>query len=517
MIQLSKSRYMAGLQCLKRLWLEVHEPGLKRYDESRRAILDMGAEVGAHAQKLYPRGVLIEEDFRHLPEAIQSTRKAVEEGAVTMFEPAAEHGQVVARADILTRWGGLEDEWDMIEVKSVLAVKEYQVHDMAIQKWIFEGAGYRIRKSALCHINKEYVRQGEIEWRKFFKLSDISAEVARLTPGVGKKVGEFLEIAGESQAPDVPVGSRCHSPYDCPFIHHCWRGLPPDNVFDLCWARGLPDKLYEKGVVLLRDIPDDVKLNKNQKIQVEIAKTGKVVWDDTAVRGFLRQVKYPVQFLDFEADNPTIPLYDGTTPKQKIPFQYSLHILESPGAELIHHAFLGDGVSDPRELLAESLARDLRREGSVVAYSAGYEKEVMLKLADLFPKQAAAFHSAVKRLVDLETPFRNRHIAHPGFRGSSSLKVVLPSLVPEMSYAGLAVPDGMSAVSAYQRMSKPETPAAEKEKIRGDLLQYCGQDTLAMVRLFEVLSQKPVGYGFSGASGNPPDVIEPVPDPDRGT
>ncbi len=43
---LSKSKFMAGWQCLKRLYLEVHQPGLAAEpDEQSLAVFEQGYEV----------------------------------------------------------------------------------------------------------------------------------------------------------------------------------------------------------------------------------------------------------------------------------------------------------------------------------------------------------------------------------------------------------------------------------------------------------------------------------------
>ncbi len=483
-MMLSKSKYTAGLQCVKRLWLEVHKPGLKHYDDWQLARFEQGTDIGVQAQELFPGGVLISEDHRHIPEAMLSTRKAVKDGAKILFEPAAEFGRVMARADVLVNNGG---KWDMVEVKSVTSIKEYQFQDMAIQRWIFEGAGFKMGKSILCHIDREYVRHGDIEWPKFFKMTDITRDVRRLMPGIAKQVQTFLEVADGKKAPDIPIGSRCDTPYGCPFKDHCWKGMPEDNVFTLCGSSAVAERLYHEGIIRITDIPAGTKLGKNQRIQVEAAKTGKKIWKDAEVRNFVEKIEYPIQFLDFEAENPRIPLYDGTFSGQKIAFQYSMHIVEKPGAEPIHHEFLADGKSDPRKALADSLAGVLRDKGSVVAYWAAYEKDVLDGLSVLFPEHGELFRSAIRRMQDLIIPFYRRHIVYPEFQGSASLKVVLPAMIPGMTYDGMEVGDGEAAVRAYQKMRDERTPKEEAEKIRKDLLAYCCQDTMAMVKLFEVL------------------------------
>lgn len=80
--------------------------------------------------------------------------------------------------------------------------------------------------------------------------------------------------------------------------------------------------------------------------------------------------------------------------------------------------------------------------------------------------------------------FRN-HVYHPAFAGSYSLKAVLPALVPEMTYDGMTVSNGQDAGLAWESLTRSSLNVVERDKIRKALLAYCGQDTMALVRLLE--------------------------------
>jgi hypothetical protein len=71
---LSKSRFIAGWQCLKRLYLEVHQPELAdELDEQSMAVFEQGYEVGRWAQKVFPGGVLIEAGHEEMGKAVGAT------------------------------------------------------------------------------------------------------------------------------------------------------------------------------------------------------------------------------------------------------------------------------------------------------------------------------------------------------------------------------------------------------------------------------------------------------------
>ena len=87
-------------------------------------------------------------------------------------------------------------------------------------------------------------------------------------------------------------------------------------------------------------------------------------------------------------------------------------------------------------------------------------------------------------------PLIRKHVYHPEFHGSYSIKSVYPALVPKAGYDDLAISEGGSASAAYVALISPETPAKERKTLRRDLLAYCKRDTEAMVGLFEALRGK---------------------------
>ena len=107
-------------------------------------------------------------------------------------------------------------------------------------------------------------------------------------------------------------------------------------------------------------------------------------------------------------------------------------------------------------------------------------------LASWFPEFADRIGAIQARLFDL-LPVVREHVYHSAFAGSYSIKSVLPALVPEMSYEGMVVANGQQAGVAWESLVRESLDASERDKIRKALLDYCGQDTLAMVRLLDVL------------------------------
>ncbi len=72
--QLSKSRFLAGLQCLKRLYLDCHQPELADpVAAGQQAVFDTGTAVGELARQRFPNGALIAEQYFEHAQAVRST------------------------------------------------------------------------------------------------------------------------------------------------------------------------------------------------------------------------------------------------------------------------------------------------------------------------------------------------------------------------------------------------------------------------------------------------------------
>ncbi|MFZ1979532.1 MAG: DUF2779 domain-containing protein [Bacteroidota bacterium] len=129
-----------------------------------------------------------------------------------------------------------------------------------------------------------------------------------------------------------------------------------------------------KKITAIKDIPLDYHLSDKQAIQVKTIEGGKSYIDKQGIVEFLKQLHYPLFYLDFETFMTAIPMYDNVHPYQVIPFQFSLHLVSSPGSEPKHFSFLADGDVDPRPELLRQLKALLGKEGSIIAYNAGFEK-----------------------------------------------------------------------------------------------------------------------------------------------
>jgi len=483
---LSKSRYISGLQCAKRLWYEVNAyREIPPYDAAAMERFEQGHEVGRLALRLFPGGVEIARDRRRWSTIAAVTQKAMR-ARIPLYEASFVHeGGGACRVDILAPVEG--GAWDLLEVKSSTSVKDVNRADLAFQTWVVRGAGVPLRRSCLVRLDSSYVRQGEIEPDRLFAIEDLTAEIGPLVDLVPPEVGRQQRIVAEPAAPEVAIGPQCTKPNPCPLIPVCWKGVPASSVLDLTRGGAKAWRWFHQGIRDVAAIPANAELSALQRIQVEAARTGEPRIDRVTLGEFLGRLVYPVHYLDFETFQVALPPYEGTRPWQQVPFQYSLQVVDSPGAARRSATFLANGDGDPRPALLESLRAALAPQGSIVAFADQFERQRLRDAANL-PEHREWIDAILPRFVDLLEPFRNFAYYHPAQRGSASLKAVLP-ILGKKGYDGLEIQEGTAAAREYLRSLDPAIAPVERERIRAALLAYCGRDTEGMVEIVAALER----------------------------
>ncbi len=474
---LTKSKYLLGLQCPRWLWVAMNDPSrLPPTDDAIQYKFDEGSKVGELAQSLFPGGVDCQvEGFM---ESIAKSKSMLGSGKV-LFEAGFMAGRCYSRADMLVPVDGM---WDIIEVKMGTSVKDINVEDVAFQKFCYINSGLKIRKCFLLHINNEYVREGEIDVQRLFVKEDITAQVDAIKD-IPERVKALLKII-DGEEPSSNIGKHCSDPYECELMPECWK-FEKGNVFELYNSRGKQFELFSDDILSLGDIPDDFKLTANQQVQKECALSNAAHIDKEKIKGWLDSLQYPLYYLDFETYNTAIPLYDGLRPYQRIPFQFSLHIVTKEGVE--HKMYLGSSGDTRAEFISE-LKKVLGDKGSIITFNQAFEISVIREMASMFPSYKDWSENVIKRVVDLLVPFRNFWYYHPSQCGSASIKKVLPALTGK-SYSDLEISDGGSASLSYIQMVHGGISKEEVEKIRKDLEVYCGLDTEGMIWIVDKLKE----------------------------
>ncbi|MDA8254252.1 MAG: DUF2779 domain-containing protein [Betaproteobacteria bacterium] len=485
MRNLSKSKLMAFRQCPRRVWLEVHRPGLKADTQATEQSYQTGYSVGEVARKLYDpqgMGVTLDVDTVGFPAVFDATQQLLPKRR-PLFEAAFQMPGALALADVLLPQG---QGWRMVEVKSSTSVKDVQLDDIAVQTHIARQSGLNLKSVAIAHVNNDWVYPGEQDYQGLLTEVDVSEQTFARASEAQQWILDAQSIVARTEMPEVRTGAQCGQPYACGFHNHC-ASLEPQAEMPLQWLpRFRAQPWVERGVLDMRALPDDA-LNPVQQRVRDCTARGEIFFDRHGATQALAEHPLPGYFLDFETIQFAVPIWAGTRPYQQIPFQWSLHFL-TPEGTLDHVEFLDLSGRDPSKRFAESLIAQCGKHGPVFVYNAAFEKTRIRELAERFPALAKALQAIDLRIVDL-LPIARAYYYHPSQKGSWSIKAVLPAIAPELSYDNLnGVQDGGMAQEAFLEAIAPQTAQPRKVDLRRQLLEYCKRDTLAMVRLWEVFS-----------------------------
>lgn len=473
---LSKSKIMSGLQCPRRLWLEVKRPEWMHFSDRAEQSFAAGHEVGAVAQRLHPKGLLIGFEGE-LSSALAETGHMLQRpGDLSLFEATFQHGRVLVRADVLIRRGG---GYHLVEVKGAASLKPHYLYDVAVQAWVIEGAGLPLKTIQLWHVDNSFVYPGGGDYQGLFVREDVTEEVTELMRQVPAWAAQCQKaLLGEE--PQIDVGKQCHDPYDCPFLDYCEPAEAEYPVSILPHGGALASRLRQEGYKDLREVPQ-ARLSSERHLRVwRVTKRGLAELDEGATRE-LAALPYPRYYLDFETVQFAVPIWAGTRPYEQLPFQWSCQLEDKAGV-LQHREFLDTAGEAPMRRFAETLIEALGAAGPILVYS-NYERTVLYQLRKRFPDLDAPLEAIISRLYDLH-PVAKDYYYHPAMLGSWSLKEVLPTIAPELSYETLGeVRDGGGAQDAYREIISPRTDPPRRDTLAADLRAYCYRDTLALVEI----------------------------------
>lgn len=482
---LTKSDYLRYLECPIHLWMHKHrshEVG-HHIDLPTQWIFDQGNMVELHARSLFPDADMV---GGHSERSEEQTKSFIADGSVQLFQATAIADGQMAMADIFIL-NPETHEWDVYEVKSTTEVEDSHLHDVCFQMLTFKKAGYAVGKLHLIHINSDYVRQGEIDARSFLVVEDITEQVHALEAEVSDQIEAAKKVVVSADMPSCD-GCTCF-PKDCACVHYCYPDLPDYSVFNLYRVKGPKAReLYLGGTRNLIDIPEGYKLTAAQSCQVQCARSGEPIIEAEKIREELAAVAYPITFLDYETFFPAVPLFDGYKPYQQMVFQYSVHVLSEDG-ELKHFECLARTLENPMGEILQGLKECCPDSGTVIVWNKSFEMSRNDEMGASLPEYAPFLQSINSRTYDLMDVFRKLYYVHPDFRGSCSIKKVLPVLVPSLSYKDLEIQDGGTASLTWYRTLTDGRSKEERGKTFEAMLAYCKLDTLAMAELFKYLNQ----------------------------
>ncbi|MBW4061626.1 DUF2779 domain-containing protein [Candidatus Saccharibacteria bacterium] len=482
---LTKSNFNAYLVHPAKLWLAKYDPDkLPPWDEAAEARAIEGREIEAIARERWDDGVLVDGVMFDRPDI---SAALVSQGIDTIFEAAVLTARkLYAAADAVVKQP--DGSWDLYEIKSSTKVRPEHYADVAFQVAAFREAGWQIGRQFVMHVNGDYVLHTQLDKSALITVVDVTDEVAAREELTLRQIDDAVAVlAGPCPALDVTAAGDFYKWLEVMRFMH--PKLPEDSVFHLTRLNGdLVARLKADGITKLSAIPLDYPdLKPPQITQLTAVRAGQPVIDAPAIAERLAMLTYPIYYLDYETNATAVPLFEGTKPYQQVPFQYSLHVKDSPTSKLRQCEYLAEGPANPVGGLVDHLRSDLGPTGSVMVWYKPFETSRNTEMGALLPQSADFFAGVNERVFDLMDIFADGLYADPRFHGSASIKNVLPVLVPELSYKTLGIQEGGAASRLWGQAARGELEPEVAAQVYADLRVYCGQDTLAMVRLHEVL------------------------------
>lgn len=470
MLGITKRVFLSSRECLRQGWYLNNAGPVEPASDADKFRMEQGQLIGQQARLLHPEGVLV--DQRRPSDAARRTATLLADpDAQIVFEAAFLWDGCTTRADLLVRGN---HGWIVKEVKSALdgtGQTDELIDDVAYTAMVAQGSGLIIDGCRLLLLSRDY-RLG-MPPQGMFVETDVTGEVATRLPEFVAFLAKVKAALSRSKPPQACLAGACRS---CEFFRtECiGRNLKHPILEIPRLHKNRLGQLADQGIVEIQSVPGGFPLSDTQRTTVACVKTGHE-YVGPSLPGDLAKVEWPAAYLDFETVATAIPLYPGVAPYAQLTTQFSVHVCDKPGHVIAHDEFLADPSRDCRRELVENLLAALGDQGSVIVYHAAFERGQLAGSAELFPDLASRLNAVISRLFDLEVVIR-RGYYHPAFRGSYSIKRVLPILVPELSYQGLPIGDGDTAVAKFARIALGHYGSEDAAEIRQQLLTYCHLD-----------------------------------------
>ena len=489
---LSKTDFREYLQCSKCLWLKKNSPDLyvrPSISEFDQKLIDEGYEVELVAREMFGQGVLVEGSNES---AALQTLELIKSKVSPIFQATfITNTGLLAKTDILIH-NEFSGAWTIYEVKSSTSIKtsgnENHIYDITFQQVVMNQAGIPVDQAYIVHLNKDFKKNGEIELFELFTTTDVTETVAQEYSRIETEAGMALKFLQDKNI-DLSLCSCLYSSRrnHCSSFSVLNPNIPDYSIHDISRISAKNLRLLVDDLIMnIWDIPEDFKLTQNQKTQVELEKSQKPEIKIENIKQTLEELEYPLIFLDYETYVSAIPKVEGFSPHQHIPFQVSVHILQS-NKKLGHFEYLADNIENAPLQLIEFLHDTIPDSGALISWHASFENTRNKQIAEIYPEYSQFLLDLNNRTFDLESIFKDNY-RHPGFKGRTSIKKVLPVLCPEFSYKNLDIQSGTEAMENWNRtIFDQDLEESERAQIQKSLLAYCKLDTLAMVKIFKHL------------------------------
>ncbi|RYH74444.1 DUF2779 domain-containing protein [Flavobacteriaceae bacterium 144Ye] len=485
-MQLTKTNFIQYLHCPESLWLLKNKEGDYPNGEFSlflEKLIKEGYEVESYAQELFPNG-------NKLPSFTtpEQTSFALKDNNTHYFQPSfqTEKG-AFAVIDILEKKD--DDTWHIYEVKSSSSIKTDSKHnhikDACFQRYVMTECGYNISQVSIIHLNKEHVKQGDIEPIDLLEIVDITNEVNTIYSVTVNEINAALSfIKKDIDLNQCSCIEKTRSNH-CDAFNYFNPQVGEHSIYELNRISVKKIKeLRELGVLQIKDIPNNFKLSEKQQLQVLSNINEEPVIDKSEIQKTLNKLKFPLHFIDYETYPTAVPKLDGMSPHQHITFQVSIHTLYADG-ELKHFEHLAENMELPEKLL-EFMEQSTGKTGTFISWYSPFETTRNKEMMQQFPKYKSYLEYINQNMFDLETIFHTLYVDYR-FLGRTSIKNVLPILEPQLSYTNLEIQNGTMALDTWGRLMLNPSEFNDVETVKNNLLEYCKLDTLAMVKIYKKL------------------------------
>jgi CRISPR/Cas system-associated exonuclease Cas4 (RecB family) len=484
-MKLTKTDFIHYLQCPESFWLAKKET--ERYPKGEfslflQKLIKEGYEVESYADELFPGAI----DLSNFASP-EETKLVLNQGKIFLQPSFITNKGVFARIDVLEKMPN--NTWHLYEVKSSVRVSEKPSHnhiyDVCFQKYVLEKNGLSVSKCGIIHLNGDYVKNGTITAQDLLTITEVTEKVENAYASIVNEI--HTAVALLDIRPDLNQCSclRKTRANHCETFTYFNNDLPEPIIYEL---KRLSEKkineLVDNENFSLIDIPKGFELSTGQQLQYDSFVQNAPVIDEKAINATLGELIYPLHFFDYEAYGSAVPKLDGLKPFEQVPFQVSIHTIQSDGS-LTHFEYLGDKLEFPKSML-EQMQAFTKMEGTFISWHASYEMGANNRMISWLPEYKQYLDYINTHMFDLEKVFISDYIDYR-FKGSSSIKKVFPILVPKLSYDQLNIQDGTMAMDTWGKIAFDSISQEEKKQIRQDLLEYCKLDSLAMVEIFNYL------------------------------
>ena len=485
MKQLTKTDFIQYLNCPESLWLlknrpEVHDQYKGKFSLFLEKLVKEGYEVEECAKLLFPTGLNLPENTT--PEY---TNKQLNSNNKVFFQPSfISNKGVFARIDILEKLDN--GTFHIYEVKSAISVKKEKLEDACFQKYVLQECGYSVSKVSIIHLNKDYIRQGNINHEELLEVNEVTEQIESIFSSVVDEINAASNFINKEAINENECSSRYKTRTNhCDTFKYFNKDVPEFSIYEIgrISAKKI-EQLVDNNHLSILDIPLDFELSTKQQSQVKSVRQEEVIINKPAIESTLSKLKFPLHFIDYETFPTAIPLLDNMSPHNHLVFQVSIHTMQANG-DITHLEWLGKKIEQPVEML-QQMQDFTGLIGTFISWYAPFEIGRNKDVAGWIPEFSDYLNHMNTHMFDLMDVFKSDYMDYR-FHGSTSIKKVLPVLCPQFSYSNLAVQDGTMALDTWGRMITDPNFNEDIEQTRKNLLAYCELDTLAMVEIYKFL------------------------------